>query len=611
MRRLRHGLGVFSALTYYTDFEENAVSLDVGTQGSLAEVLVRARVSAHETAHARTYREFVGKRARSAGVLDKQQIQTAVEKWCREQNKSEPVEVYAYESAGEWRCEVLRGDALRRVVEIKENRPGILNFRPAVADHLRYDAKTGRLGVATRSPRLLGMYREIVGSILTGDAEFFSGENICTLKPLQEHARALFERRRLPPGILRVDVEELRWRRGDRDKVWVRGPDCFGILDDLGARLREGELIEARLSIGFAGQIRRGHVTVKVPSRIEINAGAKEHLVEQLLDDVGIRAAFSANDERIDLWSLYPWRMNEETWRRHVGSSEFDRLVQQEVLRPARLEAITHPNYPASLGALNVEVIDTVMTVGISEDAAIPLRTLTPSDVMGYQLDLARIAREIAAALELEGTSSEVASGVWLLGRRSFSSSINVAVFFASRWPGRTTGHSIRGTVDGARPVLLVPVGRTYEGDVPQIECRVPNGPYDGLVGNIVERLNLQDQVSPAVWLREDLILDSKKGAAWYQRVPLSKLRADSHPFRFAVEVARAGGRPVTKDQLNALLSPASTDDGIAKKAKQDFVEKVKASFEEKGQPCPSAAKEIFVSARRGEYVLKASARVL
>jgi hypothetical protein len=33
MRRLRHGLGVFSALTYYTDFEENAVSLDVGTQG--------------------------------------------------------------------------------------------------------------------------------------------------------------------------------------------------------------------------------------------------------------------------------------------------------------------------------------------------------------------------------------------------------------------------------------------------------------------------------------------------------------------------------------------------------------------------------------------------
>ena len=34
-------------------------------------------------------------------------------------------------------------------------------------------------------------------------------------------------------GIVRVDVVELRWRRGDRDKVWVAGPDCFKILQDL------------------------------------------------------------------------------------------------------------------------------------------------------------------------------------------------------------------------------------------------------------------------------------------------------------------------------------------------------------------------------------------
>lgn len=581
------------------------------SDSALAEVLVRARFSAYKTGHERTYREFVGSRPSAAGRLDQQRLLDAAKAWCQQHQMSEPIEVYHYERDGEWRCEVLRGDALRRVLEIKDKRPKILNFRPGVTDHIRYEPATGRMGIATRSPRLLRMYREVLGSILVSDANFFANENVCTLKPLQERGRELFEQHRVP-GILRVDVVALRWRRGDRENFWLKGPDCFRILEDLGARLHEGELIEATLSVSFAHG-RRGRVDIKAPSRIDIHAGANEHLVEQLLDEVGIRGAFDDSEQRLDLWSLFPWRRSEEAWRRHVDSLAFDRLLQQGALRSIRLEAVTHPDHRGAAGALNVGTIDSASAtlVGTSDDPAISLRTLTASDVMGFELDIARVAQEIATALELEGVPpKEVASGVWSLGQRSLAPAISIAVFLASRMPTATTAHSIHATANGAQPVMLVPLGRSHEGSVPQVECRVPNGPYDGLVGGIVQRLNLQGQVPPAVWLREDLILDPANGRAWFRKLPLTKLLAGTHPFKFAVAVARAGGRPVTKADLNSLLSPASNDDSIAKKAKQDFVDRVSASFKEAGQDCPPDVRQIFVS-QSGGYALKASARVL
>ena len=578
------------------------------TDTPLAEVLMRARLNAYEASHVRPYREFVGERARSTGPLDRERLLDAVTRWCRENGKSEAIEVYITPgTSGEWRCEVLRGEAAKRVVEIRNRRPEILNYRPGVADHLRYDGETGRLGVATRSPRLLRMYREVLGSLLADSQTFFSNESICTLKPLQEQGRALFERSRIP-GILRVDVVELRWRRGDREKVWVKGPDCFRLLIDLGAQLHEGELIEARLAVWLPVPDGEALSPSRCPAA-STSTPVRRKLLSSNFDEVGIRGAFGRDDERLDLWSLYPWRMNDEAWRRQVGASEFDRLVRRTALRSVRLDAVTHANHPDAANALDVEAVDANTIVGLSEDAAIPLRTLTPSDVMGYELDVTVVAGEIGAALELQGAGG-IADGVWSLGRRVLSPSVTIAAFLASRAPANGAAHAIRASANGARPVLLVPLNRATREDVPQIECRLPTGPYDGLVGSIVERLNLQDLVSPAVWLREDLILHPENGAAWYRGVPLSKLRADSHPFKFALEVVRAGGRPVTKAALNAVLSPASNDDSVAKKAKKDFIDRVTASFEEAGQECPADVKEVFIS-QGGGYVLNATARLL
>ena len=369
------------------------VWIESRTHAALAEVLVRARVALFEAGHQRTFREFVGKGTAAAAGFDRTKLEAAIAQWCQEHQKSEAVEIYTYQRGTDWFCEVLRGEPLKRLVEIRDRRPAILNFRPAASDLIRYDPQSRRLSIATRAASLVQMYRGVLGTLFASDAAFFAGEDICSLKPLQQHGRRLFEQHRVA-GVLHVDVVELQWRRGDRDRLSVRGRDCFQILEDLGTRLNEGELIEAKLDIVFSGVSRRGRVVLKVPNRIDIKAGVHEFLVEQLLDEVGIRGSFGAAPAPSTLWDLYPWRMVEGAWRALIGGA-FDRLVQDKTLRPVTLESVAHPNHPSVPGALTVIDLDPTTVVGVSEDPAIGLRTLTPTDVGGFSLDLARLAQKL------------------------------------------------------------------------------------------------------------------------------------------------------------------------------------------------------------------------
>jgi hypothetical protein len=576
------------------------------TDEKTASVLLRARVPSLNAAHPRSFREFAGKNARRVSI-DTERLKVAISQWCQLNGQSEAIEVLAHEADGQWRCEILRGEPLKRVIEVVTGRPAILDYRPLASDHVRYDAATGRLGIATRSPRLLKMFREVLGTHVAEDADFFGGENICSLRPLQEQGRALFGKLHVP-GVLNVEVAEIHWRRGDRDQFWVRGRDCFAILQDLGAKLTEGELIEAKLFVNFAGG-KRGMVSLKVPNRIDIKAGTAEALVERLLDEAGIRGTFDEHGAPRTFWSLYPWRLPEQEWRRHLGK-EFDRLLREQVFRPVTLEVATHPNHPARTAALQVTAVDPALLIGTSDDPAIGMRTLTHSDVSGYEMAWDTIASLLVAALGLEGPASAINDGVWLLGRRTFQPALTAAIFLATRQPAAAAGAMIRAAAKVPHVVLLVPQGCTCTVDIPTVACRVPSGPYDTVMGQVVEALGIADSVSPRLWAPEDLILDRKHATAWFRDVELKELRAETHPFRFAVEVAQANGSIVSKQKLNALLSPSREDEEAAKKAKAAFTRAVKASFTAVSRPCPSEVGAIFV-ARAGGYVLNASARVL
>lgn len=578
------------------------------TNASLAAILVLAKAGVSESSDIRTYREYLGdgplKRA-----LDKDRLKQAVLGWIKASKKHEAVEIFAYQRGSSYFCEVLRGDSMKRVIQMKDQRPALLDFRPAVSDHIRYEPASGRIAIATRSGQLLEVYRTLLGSMLAGKSEFFSDQNVCTLRPLQEQGSQLFDQHR-PPEIHRVDVVELHWRRGDRDRVTVHGKDCFRVLREIGASLQEGELTEAKLRIAFAGHHPTTTVILKVPNRIDIKGiGIHDEVIRRLLSDVGIRGFARAAAVTDTTWSLFPYRLTGYQWRAIVGAS-FDEMVQGGRLRSVSLDHVTHPDHPAHTQALAVDALPNGTRVGISDDPAVPLRTLSPTDYLGYEPDWLVHLGHIASAMGLEGSVQMVETGLWHLGARSFEPAGSVCVFLAARSPSHQARLLLDQHSSGAQPLLLIPSDCTCAAPVKSLKVGVFTGPFENLTQRLVETLGWKDQILPRIWAPEKLVIDTTRGIAWYGDQQLTHLRSDTHAYKFAVAVIKAEGRVVAKATLNKLLSPAGTEDGIAKTAKSDFKKAVESSFTAAGKPVPLEAKNIFESRTPG-YALNCSGRVV
>lgn len=578
------------------------------TNASVAAILVLAKAGVSESSDTRTYREYLGDGPLN-GTLDKDRLKQAVLGWVKASKKHEAVEIFAYQRGNLYFCEVLRGDSMKRVIQMKDQRPALLDFRPAVSDHIRYEPASGRIAIATRSGQLLDVYKTLLGSMLAGKSDFFSDQNVCTLRPLQEQGSQLFDRNR-PPEIHRVDVVELHWRRGDRDRVTVHGKDCFKVLREIGASLEEGELTEARLRIAFAGHHSTTTVILKVPNRIDIKGiGIHDEVIRRLLSDVGIRGFARAAAVANTMWSLFPYRLTEYQWRAIVGAS-FDDLVQGGRLRSVPLEHVTHPDHPGHAQALAVDALQNGTRVGISNDPVVPLRSLSPTDYLGYEPDWLVHLGHIATTMGLEGSVQMVETGLWHLGARSFEPAGSVCVFLAARGPSQQARLLLDHHSSGAQPILLIPNDCTCATPVKSLKVGVFAGPFGNLTQRLVETLGWKDQILPRIWAQEKLVIDTNRGIAWYGDQQLTHLRSDTHAYKFAVELIRAEGRIVAKATLNKLLSPAGTEDGIAKTAKSDFKKAVESSFTAAGRRVPPEAKNIFESRPPG-YALNCSGRVV
>ena len=74
------------------------------------------------------------------------------------------------------------------------------------------------------------------------------------------------------------------------------------------------------------------------------------------------------------------------------------------------------------------------------------------------------------------------------------------------------------------------------------------------------------------------LIVDTKRGAIWFDRIPVPDLKPGTHPFTFAELLARSAPSAVSKDELVNRLSSGRTDgDQTARSAKA----KAKKAIEE------------------------------
>lgn len=590
------------------------------TDDKVADALERAQMGAHAAGN-RTVREFTGREAcaprlTSAKALGSR-LRQPIASWCKAEGMSDYCEVRGCVREGEYCFEVIHGYRRQLQSVIEGQKRTILPLRPAHCDSLRYDSETGRLRVAVRAAVMVPMYREVLGKVLFDDPQFFRGDVTCTLQPLQARGQAALDDHNLGSRVAQARLVQVVWERGEHSRWNFRDRDCFAELQRLGIPLGEGQLAQAKIELRLAGpdRSRRGRrvVTVTPPNRIQVRDDAVKTVIEDYLDQIGVRSR-TLTCPKLDLWSLAPWLHHESLWRA-LYADVLDQLLSGGIVVQARLDRVTHPDYPNHPGALRVEVLERdgrESFHGVSEDEDVPARALTSSEVSGLRLDPARLARSVAAALGLTGSQQEVQPGIWDLGHRSFESAASIHVFLATRdpkTPAATAVHTLTRLARPASPVVLVPAGRDAGLGLPQVEGIFPGASYDRLLPAIIQELDLGSRV-PAVHYAPAtarLVVDRRFKQAWLDRVLLTALRPDTQPFDFTALVAAAGGKPVDTKDLDRDLARR---DGAAKEARRDAIVAMQQSFEDASHPVPADLEKLF-SNTRGSYRVTVPALVV
>ncbi len=572
-------------------------------------ILNRA-IADYEYSHkSNSVREYAGESSFEIKEIDEDVIKNKVTEWCQENNKNGVAQLDIAEKAGIFWCYIYRGEPIKKVPIITdENKRGQLTFHPEACDLVRIDPETGRIGIVTRSDKLRDVYRGVLGDVLTGNSDYFSGENICTLEPLQEKGSRIFEEN--PPiSFHTIRVTELKWVRDRRDTIIVRGKNCLKILEDLNLSFKTGELIEAKLAFEGYSSRRPSRVTIKVPNRIDIQHDENEDEINRYLTVIGIRGRFDSGFMQKDFWALSPWEFSEIDWRHQIGS-DFDILKKTGCFKEIDLPSVRHPNHSTGAGDMTVEQIEKGEYIGISDDPDIGVRTLTATDRKGYKLDFQKIVGEIGKKLGLNTDGEIIANEIISLG--SWSQSLeNIQVYLAISEPLNDSLALINDHSKGRKHILIIPEMCPYKGNIPCVSVKIPDLYFNDLLGDIVRALGIEKEIPPPIWHQEDLIIDCGQNRVWFKGCEILKLDPLSHPFKFALHVAKANGNIVKKDELNKLLSPSSHDDRVASKAKADFLTKVKESFDAVGKGRPDDISKIFRTITRVGYAVNCSATVL
>lgn len=545
---------------------EFALRLYLAQRGdaSLADVFARAQTHIQEGGDHRRYNEFLGKESKPVTNLaaKRDALGVAVLRHCRDSDLGEHVQVDAFEDDGTYVFHILHSDRTRTPLAVVPGHSARapIAFRPVHCDILRYEVSIGRLRVAARAASMVEFYRTSLGRILFADELFFTGDPVCTLAVLQKHGRAAFENHDVF-GVGRVRMTECLWERGDRNLIQIRSADCFRSIEELGLPLAEGTLLQAKLKIEVIGKSTRPvTVTIRVPSRVEITQKAHEHIVDRLLDAVGIRTTVVAAP-KFDLWSLHPWRHPLSVWRAVFGA-ETDLLVRSHVLTPVRLDAVPHPEYPDAGRVLKVHPVGNGEFQGVSQVAEIPSRSLTATDVEGLELLPEALRHYLRTKLGI--SSGGVAwrdeellelGTVEVGGERLY-------LTYALRQPPRGVGDRLRTRASGAHVALLMPSSRTDDSELAQVILDAASPSQRQVIRAAIAACGLADKV-PALYRAPDgarLVVDTRLKQVWVDGVELKDLTPDSHAFRFIELLAKTRGAPLSSDAITEALSAGRLD---------------------------------------------------
>lgn len=541
---------------------------------SLAEVFVRAQIQVQEGADHRRYNEFLGKEARTVANLKAKSdaLRDETLRYCRENDLGDHVQIRAFEDDGAYVFHVIRSHHTKKPLAVVPGRlaRATIEYRPVHGDILRYDAALGRLRIAARASSVVEFYRSALGRVLFEDTLFFTGDPVCSLKILQDQGRRALENHSVP-GIGRVWMTECLWERGDRDLLHIRSTDCFRNIDELNLPLAEGQLIQAKLKLEVADRsMRPVSVNIRVPSRIEVNQKRHERIIEQFLDTVGIRNVTRSSAE-IDLWSLYPWRHPYQVWRALFGK-ETDSLAQSGVLVPVQLTSIPNADHADAGRVHDAHIASVGEFYGVSRVPEIPSRSLSSTDLDGWELNPEHLRLYLRSRLGIADVSEP-----WD-GRELFDlgtirmGDVLIHLMYALRRPPPGTGDIMRARAAGKPSVLLLPSSHLDDSELPKVLLQSALPTRDTVIRQAVSVCALTSAVSAVFTAPENtrIVVDTTRGQIWVDGLEIPGLRPGTHPFRLVEALAKTSPTPVSTEALSMQLSGARKDgDTPARQAKR------------------------------------------
>lgn len=570
---------------------ELALRLFIGQlkDGALAEVYSRAQVQVQEGEH-RRFNDFIGEKP--AAIRDLQgkgkALEAAIREFCQKSDLGDHVHVRVFDDdGGTIRFQIMRSHHTRTPLAVMPGSAAraMIQYRPVHADLVRYEASLGRLRITARAASMVEFYRKTFGRVLFNNEAFFYGDPVCSLQVLQENGRSALQRHRVF-GVGRVWMTDCVWERGDGQRVTIHAADCFDTIDELRLDLREGELLQAKLKIEVTRKSARPLiVNVRAPSRIEVNQVQHEVLVNEVLDAIGIRNA-RARVLEIDLWALYPWRQPISAWRLIFGPAT-DMLASAGVLNKIQLDAVEAVAHPGAGRVLQAEPLSAGEFFGVSQAPEIPSQSLSATHLDGLELDVRAFQTHLRHSLGLSGTAHKPSDdglldlGVLEVGDFSFRLS------YALRRPPANSAAVLNArSATGTQAILLLP---TMGDDVPGVHTLALEGPLpdkSDLIRAIASKLNLVEHL-PAVLTaprNARLIVDTRRGAIWFDGTQVPDLKPNTHQFRFTELVAKRAPATVSKEELAKELSQGRTDgDQAARTAKSKANQALRAAATEKG----------------------------
>ena len=545
---------------------------------ALVDVFARAQIQIQEGGDQKRYNDFLGKDARSFTSLSakKDALREHVLEHCKKSDLGEHVHVQAFEDDGVFVFNVLRSHHTRKPLAVVPGQTAraTIQYRPVHADILRYEASVGRLRIAARATSMVDFYRRTLGAVLFGDQAFFDGNPVCSLDVITERGRSALESHNVF-CVGRVWMTECLWERGDRNLLFFRSNDCFRSIEELNLTLAEGRLLQAKLKVEVTGKSTRPvTVNIRVPSRIEVSQKLHEHLIETLLKAVGIYNAAAAVST-VSFWSLYPWRHPIAVWRTLLGK-DTDELIQKGVLNPIRLESVAAAENPAAGRVLSSHPLSDGEYYGVSQTDEIPSRTLSATDLDGFELIPEKLRLYLRSRLGIANGGS-VWDGNETLDLGFVELGIHkIHVVYALRQPAPGIGDHMRVHSSGALSVLLIPACETYKSELASVPLDSALPSKKDVIRGAICACSLTDSV-PAIHCCPDgarLVVDTHLKKVWIDEVELAGLQPDSQSFRFVEAMARSQG-PVSSEQLSSTLSPGRLDGNTTARQAKNQVKKI------------------------------------